>query len=66
MDEQIYIAHKAANPPTFPANPIHSESKSKEERERDEEVISKWIDKPTKVMLQVFDDCCEYYTRSRK
>ncbi|KAF8422637.1 Alpha/Beta hydrolase protein [Tirmania nivea] len=58
MDEQIYIAHKAANPPRFPANPVHAESKSREERERDEETIRKWNDKPTKVILQVFDDCC--------
>ncbi|RPB29540.1 alpha/beta-hydrolase [Terfezia boudieri ATCC MYA-4762] len=58
MDEQIYIAHKAANPPRFPVNPVHAEGKSKEERGRDEEVIRKWSDKPTKVMLQVFDDCC--------
>lgn len=57
-DEQIYLAHKAANPQMFPANPVHSESKSKEERERDEEALKKWG--PTKVMLQVYDGCCEF------
>jgi len=62
LDEQIYIAHKAANPHRFPANPVHAESKSKEERERDEEAVKKWNDKPTQVMLQIFDDCCEYHT----
>ncbi|KAF8459421.1 Alpha/Beta hydrolase protein [Terfezia claveryi] len=66
MDEQIYIAHKAANPPKFPVNPVHSEGKSKEERERDEEVIRKWSGKPTKVMLQVFDDCSLSFTRPAK
>ena len=58
-DEQIYIAHKAAMPHRFLANPVHSQSKSNEEREKDEEAVKKWG--PTKVMLQVYDDCCEYY-----
>lgn len=58
-DEQIYIAHKAAMPHRFPTNPVHTESKSSEERKKDEEAVRKWG--PTKVMLQVYDDCCKYY-----
>ena len=58
-DEQIYLAHKAAMPHRFPANPVHIESKSQEDRERDEGALDKYL--PTKVMLQVYDNCCEFF-----
>ncbi|KAI5807442.1 hypothetical protein DFH27DRAFT_546263 [Peziza echinospora] len=50
-DEQIYIAHKAADPKRWLP---WEEYLDDDERQR--EAIDKWP--PTKVMLQVYDDCC--------
>ncbi|KAI9650857.1 hypothetical protein NHQ30_000892 [Ciborinia camelliae] len=52
-DEQIYIAHKAANPTRYPPgdtfldSDIHNDARSE---------INRW--KPTDVQLQVWDDLC--------
>ena len=51
-DEQIYIAHKAANPKRFPPNPDYLA-----DDERQQKALEKYP--PTKVVLQVFDDCCK-------
>jgi acetyl esterase/lipase len=50
-DEQIYIAHKAANPSRYPPGEDYLQ-KYPEARE----VITKW--RPTDVQLQVWDDLC--------
>ena len=50
-DEQIYLAHKAANPSNYPPSDAylheHPEARG---------IIAKW--KPTDVQLQVWDDLC--------
>lgn len=48
-DEQIYLAHKCANPMKY-APPLETLS------ERDQELLEKY--KPTDVQLQVWDDLC--------
>ncbi|SLM36645.1 Alpha/beta hydrolase fold-3 [Lasallia pustulata] len=50
-DEQIYIAHKAANPAKFPPGDAYLE-----EYPEAQDVIAKW--KPTDVQLQVWEDLC--------
>ena len=50
-DEQIYLAHKAANPTNYPSSDAYLD-KDPDTRE----VMSKW--KPTDVQLQVWDDLC--------
>ncbi|TAQ90285.1 hypothetical protein B7494_g1377 [Chlorociboria aeruginascens] len=52
-DEQIYIAHKAANPTKYPpGNAFLDESPHDHNRSQ----INRW--KPTDVQLQVWDDLC--------
>jgi acetyl esterase/lipase len=52
-DEQIYLAHKAANPSKYPpGDAFLDEHPSDHAREQ----ITKW--KPTDVQLQVWDDMC--------
>ena len=50
-DEQIYLAHKAANPAKYPPGEAYID-----EYPEAREIISKW--KPTDVQLQVWDDLC--------
>ena len=50
-DEQIYLAHKAANPSKYPLGDAYLN-----QYPHIEEIISKW--KPTAVQLQVWDDLC--------
>ena len=50
-DEQIYLAHKAANPVKYPPGKSFMD-----EHPETEEILSKW--KPTDVQLQVWDDLC--------
>lgn len=50
-DEQIYIAHKAANPARYPPGDVYFE-----ENPEAREIIDKW--KPTDVQLQVWEDLC--------
>lgn len=50
-DEQIYLAHKAANPANYPPAETYLDE-SPEARD----VLNKW--KPTDVQLQVWDDLC--------
>lgn len=50
-DEQIYLAHKAANPSKYPPGDVYLE-----EYADAKDIISKW--KPTDVQLQVWDDLC--------
>ncbi|KAL9118651.1 MAG: hypothetical protein Q9187_004803 [Circinaria calcarea] len=50
-DEQIYLAHKAANPSKYPPGEAYLE-----EYPGARESIGKW--KPTDVQLQVWDDLC--------
>ena len=50
-DEQIYIAHKAANPAKFPPGGAYLE-----EYPEAQDIIAKW--KPTNVQLQVWEDLC--------
>lgn len=50
-DEQIYIAHKAANPARYPPGDAYLE-----ENPEAREIIDKW--KPTDVQLQVWEDLC--------
>ena len=50
-DEQIYIAHKAANPAKYPPGEAYLE-----EHQEARDIITKW--KPTDVQLQVWDDLC--------
>lgn len=50
-DEQIYLAHKAANPAKYPPAETYLDE-SPEARD----VLNKW--KPTDVQLQVWDDLC--------
>ena len=50
-DEQIYIAHKAANPAKYPPSEAYL-SEYPEARD----IIAKW--KPTDVQLQVWEDLC--------
>lgn len=52
-DEQIYLAHKAADPKTYPTWEGHLED---DETGRQKESVDKWP--PTKVWLQIYDDCC--------
>lgn len=47
-DEQIYLAHKAANPSLYPPPEAYLKDNPED--------ISKW--RPTKVQLQVWDDLC--------
>jgi acetyl esterase/lipase len=48
-DEQIYVAHKAANPSQYPPGDAYLDEAKRAE-------IEKW--KPTDVQLQVWDDLC--------
>ncbi|KAL9112107.1 MAG: hypothetical protein Q9227_003484 [Pyrenula ochraceoflavens] len=50
-DEQIYLAHKAANPSKYPASDLILD-----EHDPDRSVLNKF--KPTYVQLQVWDDLC--------
>ena len=50
-DEQIYFAHKAANPDAYPPNP-----EVKQRYDPDDEILNKYP--PTMVQLQVWDDVC--------
>lgn len=50
-DEQIYLAHKAANPSKYPPGKAYLD-----EHPEAREIIRKW--KPTDVQLQVWDDLC--------
>ncbi len=50
-DEQIYLAHKAANPATYPPGEAYLD-----EYPEARDLIAKW--KPTDVQLQVWDDLC--------
>ena len=50
-DEQIYIAHKAANPQQYPPGEAYMD-----EYPEARELIAKW--KPTDVQLQVWEDLC--------
>ncbi len=50
-DEQIYLAHKAANPAKYPPGKAHLDEYSNAQ-----DIIAKW--KPTDVQLQVWDDLC--------
>ncbi|CAD6503601.1 BgTH12-03261 [Blumeria graminis f. sp. triticale] len=52
-DEQIYIAHKAANPTKYPTGPDFFEDS---EQYRLKELTNRWA--PTKVQLQVWSDLC--------
>lgn len=52
-DEQIYLAHKAANPPKYPpGDAFLDENPSDHSRDQ----INLW--KPTDVQLQIWDDLC--------
>ena len=50
-DEQIYLAHKAAHPETYPLGEAY-----KNEYDPDDAILHKY--KPTPVQLQVWDDLC--------
>lgn len=50
-DEQIYLAHKAANPAEYPPGEAYLD-----EYPEARDLIAKW--KPTDVQLQVWDDLC--------
>jgi len=50
-DEQIYLAHKAANPAKYPPSDAYID-----EYPEARDLIAKW--KPTDVQLQVWDDLC--------
>ncbi|MCJ1312267.1 hypothetical protein MMC25_005941 [Agyrium rufum] len=50
-DEQIYVAHKAANPTQYPPS-----EKFLQEHPDASDIVSKWP--PTDVQLQVWDDLC--------
>lgn len=50
-DEQIYLAHKAANPPRYPPGPAILS-----EYDPDGTILTKY--RPTDVQLQVWDDLC--------
>ncbi|KAF2670431.1 alpha/beta-hydrolase [Microthyrium microscopicum] len=50
-DEQVYFAHKAANPQAFPSN-----DEIMDRWDPDRESLNKWG--PTNVQLQVWDDLC--------
>ena len=50
-DEQIYLAHKAANPSKYPPGEAYLD-----EYPEARDIIAKW--KPTDVQLQVWDDLC--------
>lgn len=50
-DEQIYLAHKAANPAKYPPGEAYLD-----EYPEARDLIAKW--KPTHVQLQVWDDLC--------
>ncbi|KAL9583890.1 MAG: hypothetical protein Q9203_004894 [Teloschistes exilis] len=50
-DEQIYVAHKAANPTRYPPGESYMN-----DHPETESILSKW--KPTDVQLQVWDDLC--------
>lgn len=50
-DEQIYLAHKAANPSDYPSAEVYLDPSSEAR-----EILHKW--KPTNVQLQVWDDLC--------
>lgn len=50
-DEQIYLAHKAANPTKYPPAKAHLEDDPEAQ-----DSVAKW--KPTDVQLQVWDDLC--------
>ena len=50
-DEQIYLAHKAANPGKYPLGDIYQA-----EFDTDNEILKKY--EPTDVQLQVWDDLC--------
>jgi acetyl esterase/lipase len=50
-DEQIYLAHKAANPSKYPPGDAYLD-----EYPEARDIIKKW--KPTDVQLQVWDDLC--------
>lgn len=52
-DEQIYLAHKAADPLGYPTWEGHLED---DETGRQKESVGKWP--ATKVWLQIYDDCC--------
>lgn len=52
-DEQIYMAHKAANPAAYPTWEGHLED---DESGRQKASVDRWP--PTKVWLQIYDDCC--------
>ncbi|KAI3320236.1 alpha/beta-hydrolase [Xylariaceae sp. AK1471] len=48
-DEQIYLAHKCANPENYPPGDVHMNESAREQ-------ISRF--KPTDVQLQIWDDLC--------
>ncbi|KAI9759558.1 MAG: hypothetical protein M4579_002224 [Chaenotheca gracillima] len=50
-DEQIYLAHKAANPAKYPPGDLQLDADPKAR-----EALNKW--KGTDVQLQLWDDCC--------
>ncbi|KAL9601492.1 MAG: hypothetical protein Q9179_002861 [Wetmoreana sp. 5 TL-2023] len=50
-DEQIYLAHKAANPAKYPPGKTYMN-----EHPDSAEILARW--KPTDVQLQVWDDLC--------
>lgn len=52
-DEQIYMAHKAADPKAYPTWEGHLED---DETGRQKASENKWP--PTNVWLQIYDDCC--------
>lgn len=52
-DEQIYLAHKAADPQAYPTWEGHLED---DETGRQKQSIDKWP--PTRVWLQIYEDCC--------
>ena len=50
-DEQIYLAHKAANPTKYPPGDAYLD-----ENPHSRDIVNQW--KGTDVQLQVWDDCC--------
>ncbi|KAL2069713.1 hypothetical protein VTL71DRAFT_14392 [Oculimacula yallundae] len=52
-DEQIYLAHKAANPTKYPPGDVYLDE-SPHDHNRNQ--VNRW--KPTDVQLQVWDDLC--------
>lgn len=56
-DEQIYLAHKAANPAKYPPGDAFLDDTT---HDRNRNLINEW--RPTDVQLQVWDDLCHVAT----